>query len=613
MRIPDAKIDEIRNAADIVDVISREVSLKKRGKNFVGLCPFHSEDTPSFTVSREKQIYHCFGCGAGGDLFRFMMEFKKISFVEAVQEIADFVGIPIEPESGYSEKYKAQEELYDIMSAAVRYFTEILHKSKEAEEARNYLVKRNIKPPTQKLFNIGFAPYGWDNFLTFAKQNGIDLQKAKTLGLIDTKQNGEYYDKLRGRIIFPIHSTNGRIIAYGARILDDSEKAAKYINSPETPIYSKREVLYGLFHSKEEIRKLDRAILVEGYMDLISLFQEGVQNVVASSGTSLTEEQVTLLSRFTKNIYVLFDADAAGQNAALRSIEILLKHDFDIKVVSLPEGEDPDSFIKKHGREKFQEQLQKAQNFFEFTTSKYASEGKFDDPATSAAALREIIKSLALVKDELKLNFYIKSIARKFNLREKLIEKELDEFRKNASGRTETRKAAAPGYSKPNVTTAQKANPYERELARLLLSGKEEIVDYILEKVGSESFSHPNLKKIAEIVAECHKQNNVSTANILDHITDENLREFLRLWLMKDEQISTISDKWDNFYISGKLEKDTLEHAVQTVRNYFVYKIEEEIKSNNELIQKNNDEMLHLELLKRNKELYEQKKELLNN
>ncbi len=613
MRIPEEKIEEVRNAADIVDIISREVSLKKRGKNFVGLCPFHSEDTPSFTVSREKQIYHCFGCGAGGDLFRFMMEFKKISFVEAVQEVASLVGIPIQPESGYSEKYKTQEELYDIMSIAIRYFTDILHKSKEAEEAKNYLLKRNIKPSTQKLFNIGFAPYGWDNFLTFAKQNGVDLQKAKLLGLIDTKQNGDYYDKLRCRIVFPIHSTNGRIIAYGARILDDSEKAAKYINSPETPIYSKREVLYGLFHSKEEIRKLDRAILVEGYMDLISLFQEGIHNVVASSGTSLTEEQVTLLSRFTKNIYVLFDADAAGQNAALRSIEILLKHDFDIKVVSLPEGEDPDSFIKKHGREKFQEQLQKALNFFEFATSKYASEGKFDDPSTSAVALREIIKSLALVKDELKLNFYIKSIARKFNLREKLIEKELDEFRKKSSEKKETRKVATVGYASSQISTAQKANPYERELVRLLLSGKEEIVDYILEKVGSESFRHPNLKKIAEIVAECHKHNNVSTANILDHITDESLREFLRLWLMKDEETSSISDKWENFYTSGKLEKDTLEHSIQTVRNYFVFKIDEEIRNNNELIQKNNDEFLQLELLKRNKELYEQRKELLNN
>jgi DNA primase len=364
MRIPENTIEEIRNSANIVDIISSYVQLRKRGKNFIGLCPFHQEKTPSFTVSEEKQIFHCFGCHAGGNVYKFLMEYKSISFVEAVQEIAESVGITLNfQEDNFSSAESELEEYYELNVLAAKYFSDQLLKSETGEIARDYLQKRNIKPQTQKIFGLGFAPNGWDNFLTYAQEKQVDLNSAKLLGLIDSKENGKYYDKYRGRIIFPIFSPNGRVIAFGGRVFQGEENIAKYLNSPESSIYLKRKSLYGLFHSKDEIRKQNKAIMVEGYMDLIALHQHGIKNAVASSGTSLTEDQVRLLSRYTKNIVVIFDADEAGTKAAMRSIEILLKQDFDVNMLSLPKGEDPDSFINQFGKDHFDEVLKTSKNF----------------------------------------------------------------------------------------------------------------------------------------------------------------------------------------------------------------------------------------------------------
>lgn len=618
MRIPEHKIDEIRNAADIADIVSAHVHLKKRGKNFIGLCPFHQEKTPSFTVSDDKQIYHCFGCGAGGNVFKFLMEFKNISFVEAVEEIAEHLGIKIELESTqFDEKQNELEELYELNILAARFFSDNLLKSNDGEQAREYLKRRNIKPQIQKIFGIGYAPYGWDNFLAHAKENKADLTKAKLLGLIDTNDKGEYYDKYRGRVIFPIFSPNGRVIAFGGRILENQENAAKYLNSPESQIYSKRRSLYGLFHSKDDIRKLDRAILVEGYMDLVSLFQAGVKNVVASSGTSLTEEQVQLLSRFTKNIIILFDADPAGQKASLRSIEILLKQNFEVKVISLPKGEDPDSFIIKYGKEKFEEEVSRAKNFLEYQTAQFEEQGLFEDSADMTKAIRELVKTLALVSDELKRNLLMKTIAKRFNLREKLIESELNIFldqqneRSSAAGERPEQRIATQ-KSTEQLALSDKAdtnNPYEKELVRLLYSGDEHVVSHILENLSLESFSNHKLRKLAEIVNAGYDEQKISPAYLIDKIPDEDSREFIFELTLSDE---IISKKWDDFSYSGKIEKDTLEHATEAVRNFHLYQIDQQIKLNNQFISDSKDERLHLEMMKRNKELYEEKKSLLD-
>ena len=354
MRISESKIEEIRSAANIVDVISGHIQLRKRGKNFLGLCPFHSEKTPSFTVSEDKQIFHCFGCHTGGNVFKFLMEYEKISFVEAVQELAGELGLPLEIEQGISEEKQTEQEiLYDINTETARYFSNNLLNSSEGEIAFDYFQNRKIKPGTMRAFGLGYAFNGWDNLLHFLQEKKIDLEKAVQLGLIGRSNEGRIYDKFSSRIIFPIFSPNGRVVAFAGRILEDKADAAKYLNSPESLIYTKGRILYGLSHAKDEIRKLDKAILVEGYMDLISLYQSGIKNVVAVSGTALTEEQVQLLSRYTKNVILLFDADTAGIKASMRSIELLLKKDFEIKIVSLPQGEDPDSYVNNFGKESF--------------------------------------------------------------------------------------------------------------------------------------------------------------------------------------------------------------------------------------------------------------------
>ncbi len=616
MRIPEMKIEEIRSSADIVDIISGYVQLKKRGRNYVGLCPFHQEKTPSFTVSEEKQIFHCFGCHAGGNVFKFLMDYKSVSFVEAVQEVAEQLGIPIQYEKGYdAAKQDELEVLFDINLQAAKYFSNNLLKSDNGEIARKYLQDRNVKPQTQKVFGIGYALPEWEHFLQFARDNKIDLLKAKTIGLLDTRDNGEYYDKFRDRIIFPIFSPNGRVIAFGGRILTDRENTAKYLNSPESQIYYKRRSLYGLFHSKEEIRKLDKAILVEGYMDLISLYQHGVKNVVASSGTSLTEEQIQLLSRFTKNIIVLFDADTAGQKASMRSVELLLKQNFEIKVISLPKGEDPDSYINEYGREQFEELVNKAQNFLEFQTAVYEENGMLEDPAKQSEAIREILNLLLLVTDELKRTILIKSISRRFGLREKLLESELDKLLKQAEARenristTQDKKDTAIKMKvNGKKNGAVKENPFEKELIRLMYGGDTEVISYIVENISPDEFINNTYKYLAEIVVHSLGENILSPAALIERVETEELKTYLRSILLSED---AISKKWDELHHNGKIEKDTLEYASNTVKSFRVQKLEEQIKQNNDHISKTDDEELIKEIWKKNQELILKKKTLM--
>jgi len=616
MTIPEEKIDEIRNSVSIVDFISGFVQLKKRGKNYIGLCPFHQEKTPSFTVSEDKQIYHCFGCHAGGNIFKFLMDYKNISFVESVQEVAGFGGIQLAYEGKEdSEKQTLQEELYEINLQAAKYFSKILLKESTGEVARNYFEKRKIKSQTQKVFGLGYALPSWDNLLNYFRENKIDLAKAKTLGLIDAKDGGQFYDKFRDRIIFPIFSPNGRVVAFGGRILQNDKNAAKYLNSPESIIYLKRKSLYGLYHSKEEIRKLNKAILVEGYMDLISLYQNGIKNVVASSGTSLTEDQIRLLSRYTKNVVVLFDADTAGQNAALRSIELLLKQDFEIKILSLPEGDDPDSYINKNGKEQFEEVLQRARNFLEYQTAQYEAKGAFEDPGQQAEAIRELIKSASLVRDDLKRSILLKSIARKFSLREKLIETELEKFLKsrkrledNKRNITIVRKTGSAN-SETNVLLNRKMNHLEKEIISLLYEGNKEIVELIFDSIHPDDLENSKLRKLANIVYEGYKEDDILPAALVDKIEDEESRDFILSLSLGDTPIST---RWENYSSDGKVEINIIKFTKDVIKKFNLKRLEKLIGEKNAQISKLNGNSEIVEVLNSIKELQEERKQLLN-
>lgn len=610
MRIPEQKIEEIRTAANIVDIISGYIPLRKRGHNFIGLCPFHQEKTPSFTVSEDKNIFHCFGCHAGGNVFKFLMDYKNISFVEAVEEVAAQVGIAIDYEKGYSSEEQDEiEEYYDINVLAARFFSNNLLKSDSGEIARRYFERRKIKLQTQRNFGLGYAPDSWDSFFNHARENKIDLLKAKELGLLDAKDGGSFYDKFRDRVIFPIFSPNGRVIAFGGRILTDRKDTAKYLNSPESKVYQKRKTLYGLYQSKDEIRRLDKALLVEGYMDLISLYQNGVKNVVASSGTALTEEQVQLLSRFTKNIIIIFDADPAGQKASLRSIEILLKQDFDVKVLALPDGEDPDTYINKFTKDDFDRLVNNAKHFLEYQTEQFEKSGDLNDPTRQSNAIRELVKNAALVSDELKRSILIKSIARKFNLREMLLEKELDKFlNANNQQQYQQQSVKKEGIKKDiqpaaNRETA-KGKRYELDIVRLLLSDDKKIIGYIFDHINSEDLENDKLREIAMDFFEAFKKGISESANLLDGVKDDDMRTYLRSLMIDND---SISKKWETKTANGTLKKDSIEYAVELVRNYRIFNIDKEIKINNEHIALCKDEAELRELMERNKELQAEK------
>ena len=622
MRIPDNKIEEIRTTANAVDIISEYVQLRKRGKNYVGLCPFHNEKTPSFTVSDEKQIFHCFGCHTGGNVFKFLMEYKKISFVEAVQELAEQLGIPLEYEEsqGYEEQQSEQETLYDVNTEAAKYFLNNLLNDAEGEGVRKYLQERNIKTQTIRAFGLGYTLRGWENFINFAKGKKIDLDRAVKLGLIGKSDDGRYYDKLPGRLIFPIFSPNGRVVAFAGRILDPEEKGAKYINSPESLIYSKSKILYGLSFAKDEIRRLNKAILVEGYMDLISLYQSGIKNVVAVSGTALTDDQVQLLSRYTKDVVLLFDSDTAGIKASMRSIEVLLKQDMEVKIVSLPEGEDPDSYVNKFGKDKFDDLMKLAENFIEYQTRYYDSLGKLNDPASAAEAIRDLVKSLVLIRDELKRNLLIKNIAKKFNLREKLLETELNKIISKESKRrppvvrsTEKEKAETEGLQR--IIEEGKTDPLlynlEKQLIKLLFDGQKPIIKFISKNISAEEFNVKVHNQLANLVFEkLGDEELISASNLLGQIKDEELEAYVREITFEPHSIST---NWEERNPGMTPEMILQKYTKDIVLKFKLFKINQQIKDNHNKIDSADKEEDVLQLMVSNKELEEEKKVLKEN
>lgn len=615
MRIPESKIEEIRNSVSIVDVISEYVQLRKRGKNYIGLCPFHNEKTPSFTVTEEKQIFHCFGCHAGGNVFKFLMDYKKISFIEAVQEIAEQQGIEISyDDEGYNEKQSEQEILYDINTEVARYFSNNLLYDNEGEIARTYFQKRNLKVQTLRSFGLGYAHNGYENLVNFLKEKNIDLEKALQLGLIGRNNDGRVYDKLAGRIIFPIFSPNGRVVAFAGRKLRDDDSGGKYINSPESIIYIKGRILYGLSFAKDEIRKIDKAIIVEGYMDLISLYQAGIKNVVAVSGTALTDDQAQLLSRYTKNVVLLFDADAAGIKASMRSIEILLKRDFDVKISTLPKGEDPDSYVTKFGKEAFDEIIKRAENFLEYQTEYYETQGMFDDPTKMTEAIRDLVKPIALVGDELKRNLLIRNIARKFNLREKLLETELDkalDFQKKQNRLQSQRIFKKEESQLENLIPTEKKTipPHfyhtERELIRLLFENNEEIIGLIAYNIKEDDFLVDIHKKIFEkVYFEYENRGSLNPSDLIS-LFDDDIQSYLRELIIEKY---SLSNNWEDLNPSITQEMITKKYAMDLLVKYKQMQIDIQIAENIRKQANTDDEQRQLELMKEQQQLEKQKK-----
>jgi len=421
MKFNDSFIDQVRNSVSLVDLVGRYVHLKKKGKDFAALCPFHAEKTPSFLVSESKQIFKCFGCGAGGDIFKFVVLIENLNFPESVRHLAESYGIPLPQTSeGSRLETETRQLLFKIMASATSFFSRCLG---ENIGARQYLEDRDISPTTVERFAVGYAPAG-QKLLDSLKAEGYSLEQIAQCGLSRESDQGQPYDKFRNRIMFPIRDLSGRTIAFGGRVLGDG--IPKYLNSPETPLYNKSHNLYPLEITREEIRRRDFAILVEGYFDCVVPFQFGVQNIVASLGTSLTESQARLLSRYTRNVITNFDPDTAGTSAAVRSIDLFLEQGFRINILQLPEGRDPDTYIRQEGVEAYRGLLKSSQSYLDFLVSHFMSLQKDAySPKGKQEVLSEILPYLAKVPNKIERAEYSTRIAGRLRVDENLLLQEL--------------------------------------------------------------------------------------------------------------------------------------------------------------------------------------------
>ena len=509
-------IDEVKSRIDIIDVIGDFVTLKRSGQNYKALSPFTNEKTASFYVVPAKGIFKDFSSGKGGDGITFVMEHEGMSYVEAIRYMAKKYGVEIKEEAVSAEQNAQQSDrdsLYIVMNYAKEHYKDLLHHTEEGRSiGLSYFRERGFNDRTIEKFELGYSINEWDNFNKKALSAGFSEEMLEKAGLIIRKEGGRFYDRFRGRVIFPVHNLAGKVIAFGARILTKEKDQPKYINSPETEIYHKGKVLYGMFQARNAIRREDFCYLVEGYTDVISMHLADVDNVVASSGTALTEEQIKLLRRFTENVTVLFDGDAAGVKAALRGIDLVLRGGLNVRIVLLPDAEDPDSFSRKMGSTEFKQYLKAhTKDFISFKIDLYSAETAHD-PIKKADAIREIITSISLIPDPIKRSVYIQETSQLLKMPESVLvtelnkivigerkKKEQDRSREEIKEPTETLEDISPVTKTDMASIVQRQ---ERESMRLLLNYAEShyddqrLVDFMLTELEDVEFTSPVYKEI---------------------------------------------------------------------------------------------------------------------
>lgn len=572
-------IQQIIDAADIVEVVSDFVSLKKRGVNYIGLCPFHNEKTPSFTVSPAKGICKCFGCGKGGNSVAFIMEHEQMTYVEALRYLARKYHIDIvEREETEEERIQKneRESLLIVTDYAKKRFVETLAHDREGTSVGlSYFKERGFRMDTIKKFELGYCKNNWADFSDKALQDGYESKYLIDAGLSINGNKG-LIDKFRGRVIFPIHSVSGRTVGFGGRILSNDKKTAKYLNSPESAIYHKSKELYGLYFAKKSIVQDNKCFLVEGYTDVISLHQSGISNVVASSGTSLTTEQIRLIKRFTSNITVLFDGDMAGVKASLRSIDMLLAQSMNIRVLLLPDGEDPDSFAKKHSSSEFKEYIiNHEEDFIHFKVNLIKKEAQ-NDPVKKAELIRDIIRSIATIPDNITRSVYIKNCSTLLDIKEETIYQQITKRLIEQRGTKQT--TATTTANKEEVSTVILSKDYEEKaILRLLLNygmtpmnpAEEEIVlvgEYIIEQFDIDEIKFPE-KTYQQIFDDFKKQSKQSDFAPNIFFRDHENRDIARLSL----ELLTENHKLSKIWTKNNMQIDLEEHHLRTIVPKAVY------------------------------------------
>jgi DNA primase len=511
--LPEHIIDQVRQASDIVEVLSEFLPLKKRGRNYVCTCPFHHEKTPSFSVSRDKQIFHCFGCGKGGNVLSFLMEHEQMAFPEAVKFLAKRAGIQL-PESRQSQRDTERfSRLYYANEQASFLYRKSLASAEAGKKVLDYLHKaRGMTDDTINEFQIGYAPEGWENLISYAKNKQITLDELLAAGLVIKRESGSgYYDRFRQRLMFPILDLSRRVIGFGARALTSGD-TVKYLNSPETPLYNKSRVLYGLNHTRAEIRTKREALIVEGYMDLISLYQVGLRNAVAVSGTSFTRDHALLLKRYADTVHLMFDADPAGQSAAERCAVNLFSVGIDVRVTVLPEGDDPDSFVRSEGREKVEDVIKGSVSYFQFV--KMTADPPFErrNRMGQQMLVKSQLRLAGLASDEVTRALMLKELSDLYEITEESLVKGME-----AEVSTE-RVPAQPRYS----AVANRPG-LERSILALLISHPP-LLDSASDVLKAEWFSQAEYQSIYRLMLMLREEGRATDiASLIDKIADETV------------------------------------------------------------------------------------------
>ena len=572
--IDDSTIQEIKDRLDIVEVVGDFVSLKKSGSSYKALSPFSSEKTPSFFVSPSKQIFKCFSTGKGGDAIEFLKEVESLSYIEAIKYLAEKYGVEINETDQDYNKNNDKESLLIILNKAKSFFIDNLNSKEGKSLAKTYLEHRQVDVKMIEKFELGYSFDKWDALYKYLIDNKFNEENVSKAGLI-LENNNKKYDRFRGRLMFPIHNISGKVIAFGARLIKDEKNQPKYINSPETDLYVKSKVLYGLYQSKNHIRKFDKCYLVEGYTDVISLFQIGIENVVSSSGTSLTKDQIRLISRYTKNITILFDGDKAGINASLRGMDLILENDMNVNIVSFPDNEDPDSLSKRLGKEKFLNHLSKNEiNLIRYKVDILNSDFK-NDPIKKSEMIFDIVRSISKIPNSIKRSVFIKETSSSLNINEESLITEMNKLlinKKVSKPLIDIEKSTDKNQDEINKIHGA-INFHEKECIRMLVNygtkdfevvglNRKSFIEYFLNEIEDVEFNNENYLKIIKIFKEEFQKNNVIDINYFLNEKFSDLKDdIIDLSTSKYE----ISEKWKNKYnIHVTEETDTLKKTTYT-------------------------------------------------
>jgi DNA primase len=620
--IKQKSIEEVVETAKVEDVVQDYVNLRRRGVNLIGLCPFHNEKTPSFTVSPAKGIYKCFGCGKGGDAVTFVMEQENVTFPEAIRHLAKKYGIKLE-ETPLSDEAKAEQQyrdsLYLINQYARDFYQDYLFNTDIGKSVGlSYFKQRGFREETIRKFGLGFSPDKKDHFTLHAVQKGYNAELLKKLGLT-TQYGGDFF---RNRVMFPIHNLSGKVIGFGGRILLKNVKAPKYLNSPETDIYNKSKVLYGAFFAKKGIRQEDECIMVEGYTDVLSLHQAGIDNVVASSGTSLTVQQIQLVKRYTDNIKMLYDGDIAGIKAALRGMNLVLEQGLNVRIVALPEGEDPDSYLQKVGVDAFKQYIsQEAKDFIMFQASLLQEEAA-GDPVKQSKLIKEIVESIAKIPDPLKRSLYVKECARIMQVDELLLVNEANKVvGKNFKKAQEKARnqATAPAVEAPQPAMRPKTEAgssgdafQEKDIVRILIAGGDKEFDegqtvgeYILNNIADviNDFDHPLYQTLVkESLEAIQAGQQLALQFYLQHANPEIKKLAVDLSASPYEYSENWEKKWEIFLTTQKKpDENFVKDSAQALKRFKLKKFDKMIMKNAEKIkalyeQQSDEFILYLKL-----------------